>query len=387
VTTARFAFNNRVLETPPVQSERFSQADVLACPACHGPLATDADGVAPTCARCGTVGRRVVGLLDFTTGDSLPMAARGVFDLRRDEEFAHELAREASTESFDALCDRVSRADEANEPRASGSAAACERYSRFYAEIENEVGLRHGDAILSKLDAIRAEEGAPPVTGRWALEAGGGPGKFLPDFAKRFGAVVYVDCSLVNLILARKLADEQGARNVCFIRASVDRLPLRTGAIDFIHENGVIEHVADPQAMVREAKRLLSPRGTYFCLSPNRFPLTPEPHFRIPLFGIFPRPIRRVLVARVRGLSTEAGTDLQSLRQLKRIFRAAEAGSPRVLFLPRLLRTTARATPARRIVRRILGTPVLGRLLAATINGPLLPIMPYHIAILPKRFD
>jgi SAM-dependent methyltransferase len=324
----------------------------------------------------------VLGILDCHVGSTLPMAADGVFDLETDERLATALDGLAATESFADLNRRAGEADAAAERRAGGSPEVQEKYSEHYARIAREVGLRHGDAILTKLNAIREEEGDGPIDGTWALEAGGGPGFFLPSFGRRFAAVVFVDCSLANLVQARKLVREEGLTNVFFIRGSVESLPLRSGSMDFVHQNGVIEHVADPVAMVRESIRVLSERGTYFCLSPNRYPISPEPHFRIPLFGIFPPPIRRLLVARVRGLTSEAGTDLRSLRQLKRIFRAANAGEPRVLFLPRLLRTTARSTPVRNLVRGMLQTPGLSRLLSAAVNGPLLPIMPYHIAII-----
>jgi hypothetical protein len=40
-----------------------------------------------------------------------------------------------------------------------------------------------------------------------------------------------------------------------------------------------------------------------------------------------------------------------------------------------------RNTALRRLVRASLAVPVLGALVSATINGPLLGLMPYHVAL------
>jgi SAM-dependent methyltransferase len=250
--------------------------------------------------------------------------------------------------------------------------------------MEREVDLRHGEAMLAKLDAFLAERGFGAATGDVAIEAGGGTGRFLPGFAGRFKTVVFFDCSLSNIVLAQKLAAECDLTNVLFVRGNVERLPFRKDAFDFVHQNCVIEHVADPVAMVREALRVLSTRGTYLCLSPNRFPITLEPHFRLPLFGLFPAGLRRALLPHVRGLPDEAGTDLRSLRHLRRCFEAAGA-RPFIFFLPRTLSSTARNTPLRRIVKTVLSVPAVGSLLSYGLNGPLLPIMPYHVAVVHRE--
>ncbi len=112
--------------------------------------------------------------------------------------------------------------------------------------MEAEISVGAGQAFLTKLNPFLAEKGRRPVTGEWALEAGGGHGLFIPDFSHIFGSVVFLDCSLVHVVLARKLAEESGARNLFFVRADAHALPFRNGVFDFVHEDGVVEHVARP---------------------------------------------------------------------------------------------------------------------------------------------
>jgi SAM-dependent methyltransferase len=231
------------------------------------------------------------------------------------------------------------------------------------------------------LDPHYAERGGNEVKGRLALEAGGANGLCIPDFARRFALVVVLDCSLLSLILARKLAEERGLVNVVFVRADVMSLPFGDATFDFVHENNVIEHVADPDAMVREAVRVTAKEGSYVCVSPNRFSLAPEPHFRLVGFGFIPRSLRRPLIRILRGTGSEEGTDPRSLRQLRAYIRASGAPDVSIYFLPRRLTETALSTPFRRGVRALLALPGIGSLVSWILNGPMLWLMPYHILV------
>ncbi|MDQ3816834.1 MAG: hypothetical protein M3362_03960 [Acidobacteriota bacterium] len=117
---------------------------------------------------------------------------------------------------------------------------------------------------------------------------------------------------------------------------------------------------------------------------PARFSVAPEPHFRLPGFGFFPRWMRRHLIYRLRGITSEAGTDPRSLRQLRGYFESAGEKNVDVFFLPRGLELTARNTPVRRLIRSALALPRVGGLVSSIINGPLLWLMPYHIAVVSR---
>ena len=257
------------------------------------------------------------------------------------------------------------------------------RYKGWFASIQPELGPAPGLGIISKAEAANTG-GDVGIGGEWGLEAGSGPGFHAPGFARRLGALVVLDCSLANLVLADAVCRETGTQHVLLVRADVERLPIRGGSMAFVHENGVIEHVADPQKMVDEAVRVMADGATYVCLSPNRYPVTLEPHFRLPLFGLIPPSVRRILIPHTSGHTSETGTDLRSLRDLRSYFRTARV-KPEVFFLPPRLQATVRDTPLRRAVMSIMARPATRAVLLTAVNRVLLPIAPYHFAVVTTR--
>lgn len=357
---------------------------ILACPQCHGGLA-ERDG-RWACGRCGEVARANLGFPDFLTGvESLPMAGGDAMDVAADNRAGAELAEAAAGAGFAELARRAAAQQAEAAGRSQWDPArqeACDRFHARLGEVNREAAAQGGHALLAKVDAKIAELGWPPLQGSLALEAAGGAGYFLPAFAERFGRVVFVDASLPGLVLAAKLAEDHGLDDVAFVRADVVRLPFATGAFDFVHENGVIEHVHQPRAMLAEAARVRGPGGYYVCVSPNRFTIAPEPHFGVPLYGAVPAPVRRRLVRARRGFDDGTGTDLRSLRQLRREVADGLAGDQTtVFFLPRRLSFTARRTGLRRIVLRALTSPRVGDAVDYALNRTLLPVMPQHVVI------
>lgn len=259
------------------------------------------------------------------------------------------------------------------------------RFAECYSRQERETYGRHGEAILEKLDTYlvvqERERGR-----RWndeahvALEAGCGTGQYPIGFARRFETVLVTDISYVALVQAAKIAADNGLRNVTIFASDLARLPLPDGSVDFLHCNGVIEHVAAPAEVVREVARVTSSHGITLILSPNRHSLWLEPHFQIPAFGLWPVPIRLWLVRRARGVTSFAGTRLLSLRELRHQMREAFPHY-RIYMLPPGLRTTARGGAVRLMVRTLLSLPVLGRVMDLLLNRVLLAVAPYHTAL------
>jgi SAM-dependent methyltransferase len=60
-----------------------------------------------------------------------------------------------------------------------------------------------------------------------------------------------------------------------FVRGDVAKLPLRNASVDAYVCFETIEHVPNDQALLREARRVLVPGGTFFCSTPNRNILSP----------------------------------------------------------------------------------------------------------------
>jgi SAM-dependent methyltransferase len=358
--------------------------ELLACPRCHGRLAEDASGW--TCTRCGPVGRWNQGFPDFLVGqDRLPMAGGDSMDVAADDRAGAELAEAAAATDFAVLARRAARQQAEAAGRSSWSPArqqACERFHAALGQVNTDAAALGGQALLAKLDTKIEELGWPKLRGSLALEAAGGAGYFLPAFVERFGRVVFVDASLPGLVLASKLVSEQGLGDVAFVRADVLRLPFADATFDFVHENGVVEHVHQPTAMLAEAGRVRTDDGYYVCVSPNRYAVTPEPHFGIPLWGAVPAALRRRIVPAIRGFDDGVGTDLRSLAQLRGHVAEGLPGDEAVtFFLPRRLPFTARQTPVRRLVRSALDAPVSGDLISRLLNSTLLAVMPQHIVI------
>jgi SAM-dependent methyltransferase len=360
-------------------------AHSLVCPRCQGELTTS-EG-AWHCGRCGRVGGTTLGFIDFLAEvPTLEMAAGGRMDLRADEELARELHGVFRDRDFGGLC-RLERELYARQEGRSGWSprrrSTVERFERRITRVNAEGSEKGADALLAKVDCKLDELGWPAVVRGAALEAGGGQGLYVSALAARFEQVVFVDASLVNVLLAAKVVEEQGLRNVVCVRADVMALPFAAGTFDLVHQNGVVEHVSDPVAMVQEGIRVRRKTGYYVCVSPNRMSLAPEPHCGLPAYGFLPGRVRRPLIRMVRGLTYEEGaTDPRSLGQLKGYVRAAGDGEELVtFFLPRHLPFTARQTRVRRLVRQALDTPGLGAVLDRVLNVVLLPVVPQHIAI------
>jgi SAM-dependent methyltransferase len=60
-----------------------------------------------------------------------------------------------------------------------------------------------------------------------------------------------------------------------FVRADVARLPFRDAAFGLYVSFETLEHVEDDEALLDEARRVLSPGGTLLCSTPNRDLLSP----------------------------------------------------------------------------------------------------------------
>ncbi|QAY75184.1 class I SAM-dependent methyltransferase [Sphingosinicella sp. BN140058] len=257
--------------------------------------------------------------------------------------------------------------------------------SRHKAEPLQPEDTVHGHAILDKAELYLADGGFELHRGGTILENGASHGKYLHGFSANFDRVIAIDFCLRFLVLAKKLCQEAGLENVDLICASVERLPIASASIDFVHSNNVIEHVTNKAAMISEAHRVLAEEGTLFLLSPNHFSAYREPHFGLPFWGFIPERLRRAYadgaIKAVTGFGAEDVT-LVSLGQLKRLVAPAFGAVP-IRFIPRGLRSTVVSGRIRGSIVRALNSP-LGGLTDLLINRLLLGIMPYHVAVCRK---
>jgi SAM-dependent methyltransferase len=239
--------------------------------------------------------------------------------------------------------------------------------------------LEHGSAILEKIPQYIKGKNKKMPTGI-ALEDGAGHGLFLNGFSSNFEHVYVLDLSLAYLVLAKKIIEERNLPNVTLICANAERLPFINDSFDFIHSNNVLEHVNDQVALVSEAKRTLKKDGLLFLLSPNRFSFYFEPHFRLPFYGFFPKPIRRLIISKLRNINID-DVNLRSLAELKTIADSVLSDKYFISFIPEKLNRTATGGTGRKLLLLLLNSNIFGFLVNFLINRAFLGVMPYHVII------
>ncbi|MGW8943453.1 class I SAM-dependent methyltransferase [Streptomyces koyangensis] len=116
-----------------------------------------------------------------------------------------------------------------------------------YEAAVRALGLRPGDAVL---------------------DAGCGTGRALPALRAAVGAAgTVLGADLTEAMLAE--AVRAGRREAgALLLADAERLPLRTGALDAVFAAGMVSHLADPVAGVREWARVVRPGGTLALFHP-----------------------------------------------------------------------------------------------------------------------
>lgn len=117
-----------------------------------------------------------------------------------------------------------------------------------------------GDRSMEALD-LRA--------GQHVLDVGCGTGVFLPAVAAKVGSggrVVGLDHSGAFLREARtRIADEGLEAVVSLVSGDAHRLPFDDDAFDAAHTERVLMHLEDPDAAIRELRRVVRPGGRLVC--------------------------------------------------------------------------------------------------------------------------
>jgi SAM-dependent methyltransferase len=100
--------------------------------------------------------------------------------------------------------------------------------------------------------------------GKVILDYGCGPGHDLVGFAEysKPSRLIGMDVSAASLREAAERLALHGARpEMVRISESVARLPLPDASVDYVHCSGVLHHVPDPVAVLKELRRVLRPDG------------------------------------------------------------------------------------------------------------------------------
>lgn len=132
---------------------------------------------------------------------------------------------------------------------------AFDRASRGYdtaAVVAREIGSR----LLERLDVVRMQPAR-------ILDLGAGTGQASRSLKQRYRAaqVIALDLSQAMLRASRR---QQGLLRR-FQRAAADahRLPIRTGSVDLVFSNLMLQWCHDPDAVFQEVRRVLKPQGLF----------------------------------------------------------------------------------------------------------------------------
>lgn len=126
------------------------------------------------------------------------------------------------------------------------------------------------------------------------LEIGCGSGNLLLEAVVRGSLPVALDISFRSLTFVRdRLAESQdkpnSSRNFLCIQAIGESLPLSSETFDWVLLSEVIEHLAEPEIIISEAKRVLRPGGHLLVTTPNYRSLWPLLEWGIDRLNLAPK--------------------------------------------------------------------------------------------------
>lgn len=104
---------------------------------------------------------------------------------------------------------------------------------------------------------------------KWALEVGAGTGRDGMRLAERGGKVVLLDYAEQAVAMMRGMT--RGRKGVYIVRGDAFALPFRSGSLDLVFHQGLLEHFREPLRLLQENLRVLRPGGVVVVDVPQRY--------------------------------------------------------------------------------------------------------------------
>lgn len=124
--------------------------------------------------------------------------------------------------------------------------------------------------------------------------------------------------------------------NIVFVNRANEILQLKSEKYDIIILQDVIEHVPNPDQLMRQLKHKLKPDGMIYISTPNRFSIlnaVSDPHWNLPIVALFPRKVVAFLVQKVFRRDKRQRTDWAALLSLKKMTRILKTNNFNTIFV------------------------------------------------------
>jgi len=154
------------------------------------------------------------------------------------------------------------------------------RYSQAFGGVQPLADEANRSHKAEKIKAVLRQERILPNHDLKILDIGCSFGLIIKKLASEVGYGVGVDIDQCGM---RETADK-----VAFVRSDAECLPFPSSCFDIVICNHVYEHTDNPEQMLAEIERVLTPAGVCYFAGPNKFDLI-EPHYSLPFLSWLPR--------------------------------------------------------------------------------------------------
>jgi SAM-dependent methyltransferase len=158
-----------------------------------------------------------------------------------------------------------------------------DKAKRYASAFDGAQRLADETVRIRKADKIRAvlrDEGMLPDRSRKILDIGCSFGLILKHLVSDAGFGVGTDID--------EAAMRVRVEKIAYVSADGEYLPFRSNSFDIVICNHVYEHTDNPQRMISEIERILTPKGVCYFAGPNKFDIV-EPHYDLPFLSWLPR--------------------------------------------------------------------------------------------------